>query len=240
MRTVTALILVLASLAPLLLSAQDPGKSVRLADRSDWWSILNENFDWPSDKPGDQALAADNFELAGISLEDDPSFRPVKEKFGQVVTVTRGNASSGRSQVCYVSERNPPAHLIFEEGELNLSFYLFAEGQAWNGQALCAESAQVTSALRTKSGLGLGMSPAEVERILGKPDIASANRLVYQREVKRQTSETKLANLRKEHSEMSDEDFHENFDSYDLETYIEARFSGDRLTYLAVSKAENY
>jgi hypothetical protein len=39
---------------------------------------------------------------------------------------------------------------------------------------------------------------------------------------------------------MSDKDFHDNYDSYELELYIEARFTSGKLSYLAVSKAESY
>ena len=234
-------VLIVASLTfPLFLLAQDTSTTVRLADRSDWWSILNENFYWPIDKPTNAELSADNFEIAGIKLEHNPTFRAVKAKFGRAVSAARGTASSGRYQICYVSDHKPAVRAIFEESELNLTFYLFEEGQSWNGQALCAESSQVTSALRTKSGLGLGMSVAEVERILGKADISSPTKLVYQREVEKRTPDDKLADLRTEHSEMSDKDFHDNYDSYQLELYIEARFTDGKLTYLAVSEADNY
>jgi hypothetical protein len=234
-------VLIIASLIlPLLLPAQDPGVTVHLADRSDWWSVLNENFYWPIEKPRSEELSTDNFEIAGFTLEHDPSFRSVRGKFGRGISATRGDASTGRHQICYVSDRKPPVRLIFEEGELNLDFYLFEEGQSWNGQALCAESSEVTSALRTKSGLGLGISPAEVEKILGKADISSATRLVYQRAVEKHTPDSKLADLRTEHPEMSDKELEENYGSYEVELYIEARFTDGKLTYLAVSKAENY
>jgi hypothetical protein len=39
---------------------------------------------------------------------------------------------------------------------------------------------------------------------------------------------------------MSDKDFHDNYDSYEQELYIEARFTSGKLSYLAVSKTENY
>jgi hypothetical protein len=234
-------VLIIASLiSPLLLPAQDPGATVHLADRSDWWSILNENFYSPIEKPRSEELSADNFEIAGFTLEHDPSFRAVKGKFGRAISASRGDATTGRHQICYVSGGKPAVRLIFEQSDLNLDFYLFEEGQSWNGQALCAESSQVTSALRTKSGLSLGMSQADVLQILGKPDISSAIKLVYQREIEKHTPENKLADLRTEHSEMSDKEFQENYGSYQVDLYIEARFTDGKLTYLAVSKAENY
>jgi hypothetical protein len=238
MRSLAALTIAVL-ISPLLL-AQDPGPTVRLADRSDWWSILNENFYWPVDKPGNLELGTENFEIAGLKLEHDPSFHSAKGKFGRAVSATRGDARTGRQQICYVSEHKPHVHLIFEEGELNLAFYLFEEGQSWNGQALCAESSQVTPALRTKSGLGLGMSRADVEQVLGKPDNVRDNRIVYQREVEKHTPDNKLAELRTEHAEMPEKDFRDNYGSYEVELYIEARFADGKLTYLAVSKAESY
>ena len=223
-----------------LLRAQDTSNTVRLADQSDWWSVLNENFYWPIEKPAGNQLSADNFEIAGMKLDRDPSFLSVKSKFGRTVTASRGTTSSARQQVCYVSQQNPPVRLIFEEGDLSLSFYLVAEGQGWNGQALCAESASVSANLKTKSGLGLGISTTDVVKILGNADISSPDRLVYEREIEQQTPNDKLTELRKEHSEMSEKDFHDNYDSYELELYIEARFTNGKLSYLAVSKTENY
>ena len=213
---------------------------VRLADQSDWWSVLNENFYWPIEKPRGDELSADNFEIAGMKLDRDPSFRSVKSRFGRTVTASRGATSSARQQVCYLSAEAPPTRLIFEEGDLSLNFYLVAGGQGWNGQVLCAESPQVSANLRTKSGLGLGISTAEVVKILGKADISNPDRLVYEREIEQPTPNDKLTELRKEHSEMSDKDFHDNYDSYEQELYIEARFTNGKLSYLAVSKTENY
>jgi hypothetical protein len=239
MRKLKAL-LTLAFAFSFLSRAQDTSNTVRLADQSDWWSVLNENFYWPIEKPAGTEISADNFEIAGRKLDHDPSFRGVKNKFGRTVTAARGSTSSARQQVCYLSGENPPIRLIFEEGDLSLSFYLVADGQGWNGQALCAESQQVSQNLRTKSGLGLGISTADVIRILGKADISNPDRLVYEREIEQQTPEDKLTTLRKEHSELSDKDFHDNYDSYELELYIEARFTNGKLSYLAVSKTENY
>ena len=239
MRKLKAL-LILGFAFSFLLSAQDTSNTVRLADQSDWWSVLNENFYWPIEKPAGDELRADNFEIAGMKLDRDPSFRNVKNKFGRTVTASRGSTSSARQQVCYLSQQNPPVRLIFEEGDLSLSFYLVAGGQGWNGQALCAESPQVSENLRTKSGLGLGISPVDVVKILGKADVSNPDRLVYEREIEHETPNEKLTELRKEHSEMSEKDFHDNYDSYEVELYIEARFTSGKLSYLAVSKTENY
>lgn len=238
MRTSRALVLLVLAFS-FFLVAQDTSNTVRLADRSDWWSVLNENFYWPIDKPSNGELNADSFEIAGFRLAHDSAFRAVRSRFGNAVSVARGQTSNGRYQICYTS-RDKDARLIFEQGELNLGFYLLGAGQGWNGQALCAESPQVSASLRTRNGLGLGISPADVLKILGTPDLSSETRLVYQREIEQRTPDDKLAELRKDHSEMSEKDFHDNYDSYELELYIEARFANGKLTYLAATKAESY
>lgn len=238
MRVLSALLLSFLISASVL--AQDTSNTVRLGDRSDWWSVLNENFEWPNNKAKGDELGAANFEIAGVNLEAETPFRNLRERFGWAVSAIRSKGNNGREQFCYVFGQSPSDRLVFEHGESNESFYLFTGGQPWNGQALCAGSTQLTSALHTKSGLGLGISPTEVEQILGKPDFSSPNRFVYYRDIEKHTPDDKLAQLRTEHSDLADKDFHDNYDSYDLELYIEARFTDGKLTYLAVSKGENY
>ena len=103
-----------------------------------------------------------------------------------------------------------------------------------------ARSAQVAPALRTRSGLGLGLAPTEVEQVLGKPDFSSPNRFIYYRDIEKQTRNDKLAQLRTEHSDLADKEFHDSYDSYDLELYIEVRFTDGKVSYIAVSRGESY
>ncbi len=238
MRPLAALIFIFSVAS--LVAAQDTRNTVRLADRTDWWSVLNENFEWPNDKPKGDEFSSANFEIAGIDLEKDEPFRHLRDGLGRAVSAIRSKGNNGREQICYTSSRGATVRLIFENGETNQAFYLFFDGQPWNGQALCAESAQVTAALRTKSGLGLGISPTEVEQVLGKPDFSTPNRFVYYRDIERHTPQDKLSQLRTEHSDLADQEFHDSYDSYDLELYIEVRFTEGKVTYLAVSRGENY
>jgi hypothetical protein len=226
-------------LLPLLLTGQSKEKAVRLEDHSDRWSVLNESFKSPKSKRLDIDLSPENFEVMGLSLDYDRSFQSVQNKFGQADIVERGDASTGRDQVCYLSEQHPEIHLIFEQGELNLVFYMIAGGEHWNGEAFCVKSRVVTAGVSTTSGLHLGMTRDDLEQVLGKPDLSANERLVYFRELKKKKSPTELAKLRTEHSELSDKEFHETYDSYDLYIYVEARFVDSKLTYLAVSKVES-
>ena len=223
---------------PLVVEAQIKQGRVRLEDHSDWWSVLNESFQTPKARRLDKDLAAGNFEVAGVSLDYDPSFKSIQNKFGHADIIERGDASTGRQQICYLSEQSPETHLIFEQGEVNLVFYLLAGGRHWDGEDLCAKSRVVTASTSTMSGLRLGISRDELEEVLGKSDLSDNEKLIYVRDVKKQTSPTELARLRTQNSKLSEKDFHETYDSYYLSIYIEARFLNSKLTYLAISKAE--
>lgn len=232
------LIGLLFAFCPLLLIGQSLKKTVRLEDHSDWWSVLNESFQLPKSKRLAKDLASQNFEVMGVHLDYSPSFKSVESKFGLVAIVERGDGATGRDQICYSSARSPDTHLIFEKGELNLVFYLIAGGKRWIGDNFCAKSPAVTSGVSTTSGLHLGMTRTDLEQLLGKPDLSANDKLIYFRELRKETSPTELAELRTKHPEMSAKDFHETYDFYNLNIYIEARLVGSKLTYLAASKAE--
>lgn len=167
--------------------------------------------------------------------KDDPM--QVEYKLGSVRSVERGDASTGREQLCYRSnKRNENLYLIFEYGEVDATFYLFEGGRNWNGSEFCASSRKVTRALGTPSGLRLGLTQKQVETILGKPDIVTSNRFVYFREVERKTTVAGFEEMRRDYPEqLNDKVAHEKFDFYTVETYIEARFGSAGLNYLVVS-----
>lgn len=212
------------------------GQSTRLEDHSDWWSLLNEDAPEMNVKSGKAGLSTRNFTIAGVSLEkDDP--KQVESKLGRVKSVERGDASTGREQLCYASSKGSEnLYLIFEYGEVDATFYLFAGGRSWTGREYCASTAKVSKALSTPSGLKLGLTRKQVEAILGKPDFAADGRIVYSRETERKTTVDEFQELRRDYPEqLSDQAAHEKFDLYTVETYIEARFGNTGLNYLVVS-----
>jgi len=153
----------------------EPPPSDSLHDNSDWFSDLrptshDEEEDAADATPTqERQIPASNFRILGITLSPDMSTQ-VAQKFGQYHEVQRGDASSGRSQACYVSASGEhKIHLIFEQGEIDSSVYLFVDGPDWYGSDRCIPSDLVSTHLATASGLRLGMTPAQVIAILGKP-----------------------------------------------------------------------
>ena len=211
-------------------------------DNSDWWSHLRTDDSGREVAVLKREPAATNFKILGIDLGDNGLFGKAVAKLGEAQTVHRGDASSGRSQICYTSlqDHENRIHLVFESGEVSDWFYLFAGGPDWKGSDVCAKSNLVTKNLSVASGLRLGQTPAEVKAILGKPSAVLANRIIYSFEVEKKTSAGDLDKLRHQNPSLSEEELHRNYDSYSLGVYIEARFAQSKLNYLAVSKTAVY
>jgi hypothetical protein len=218
-------------------------KPVRM-DSSDWWSYTRQE-ELPIEQPRrpvnfqSRKPVETNFQVAGITLGETWDFSAVRSKFGKATEVQRGDAASGRDQICYTSSTGN-VHLIFELGEVDSLVYLFKDGPKWNGGELCVTSKAVSEGTSTASGLRLGLQPEQVKKILGNPNIATPKKLVYYFGYREKTPPKALAELRKNHSEMNDAEFSKNYEYFDGEAYIEARFAAGRLNYLAISKSETY
>jgi hypothetical protein len=192
-------------------------------------------------KPGEIEPASSNFQILGIDLTYEDIFGKVAKKLGKTAMIFRGDASTARQQACYVSSTGASkTFLIFEQGEVELAFYLFADGRSWNGIDHCAESGLVARNIATSSGLRLGLTRAQVEGILGRPTAHDGDTLIYWNQVAKRSSPEELTRAREQYPKMTEKEFHENYDEYYLSAYIEARFVNSRLSYLAVKKSETY
>lgn len=218
--------------------ARQADNTVRL-DNSDWWSTSRSSDTGEEIKAQERELASPNFRVLGVTL-GETMFSRAATKLGKATTMERGDASTGRRQVCYSSPgAQEKIHLIFEQGEVGYTFYLFVGGPAWEGSDLCVASNAMSGSLATASGLHLGMTPAQVIATLGKPTKRRENELVYSFLVRMKTSPKDLKEARERNPEMSQKDFQANYGYYDLGTGILAKFTGSKLTYLAVSKVES-
>jgi len=234
----SAILLSIALLLPWSrLFSQNP-PATHYPDDSDWWSGLNPKNAEPEVTIQERELASANFRVLGIGLSEK-MFDQASSKLGKTKLVQRGDASAGREQACYVSSAGSEnVFLIFEQGEVDFTFYLFSDPRGWKGMDRCTPSTLISRALATASGLHLGQSPAEVIRILGKPSRRTKDELVYSLHAKKKKSAEDLRMARKNNPNMSDADFHSNFDFYDLGVGIDVKFSGGQLTFLAISKSE--
>jgi len=216
----------------------DLAHAVPQQDNSDWWSLLRSDDDEADITSEKREFKEANFRILGIELAET-MFSKAKERLGVAATIQRGDASSGRDQVCYVS---PPTeeqvHLIFEQGEVDFSFYLFEGGPSWDGSDRCLVSSKISRNVVTGAGLRLGQTRGQVIAILGKPTIEGKNTLTYSFSVRKKTSPEDLKQAQRYHPELDDKDLLKEFGFYDLNASVIAKFKEGHLTYLAVSKSE--
>lgn len=213
-------------------------------DDSDWWSRVTEAQDIdlsaPETHTQHRELLSSTLEIATVRVGTGEISRAAK-KLGRTVVVQRGDAAESRAQACYFS-KDSRAHLIFQEdGEgFGGAFYLFSGGPDWNGSRLCSRFSLDSQQIGTPSGLRLGLSPNEVEAILGKPSKASADKLTYILEAQRKTSPSALKQLRAQNPNLSEDEFRDDFGSYYVDSFVIAKFSDSKLDYLAVTRYESY
>jgi hypothetical protein len=211
---------------------------VRMNDSSDWWSILNEQAAQEFGDPQHREVSISNFVILGVALGEG-QFEKGAAKLGKGAIAERGDAASGRSQACYVAgDSSRTVHLIFEQGEVDYSFYLFEGGAAWTGSDRCVKSNLIPPNIKTSGGLGLGQSASEVEAILGSPSRRQSDKLVYNLETKQPFSAEDLRKFRESFPSLSEKELRDRFDNLYVSVYIEARFVESKLNYLVVSKSE--
>jgi hypothetical protein len=239
--------LALAIVMPLcaLLAGQWP-THIRQEDDSDWWSSYysapgsEENDNEKNKNAGiqEREIAPSNFQVLGITL-DEAMFSHAAAKLGEATDIKRGDASTGRDQVCYVSALDSEKiYLIFERGEVDFNFYLFTGGPSWHGIDFCVPSNMVSRSTSTSSGLHLGITPAQAIAILGRPTSRSANELSYTLHKRKKLLPEDLKTLRQQHPELTDREFAEEYGEYDLGVGADLKFVNSRLTYLTIGKSE--
>ena len=208
-------------------------------DNSDWWSLLRDLDSESGVKVQTREFPPATFTILGIPLGKTQFTRAVA-KLGAARTIQRGDAATGREQLCYVSQGNgEKVHLVIEQGELESVFYLFVGGPDWYGSDRCVQSTLVRRDVATGVGLRLGQSPAEVIAILGKPTKLAPSQMIYSFSVKKRTSPQDLADARRRNPEMSEKQIQDDFGAYYLGAFVLAKFEAGKLTYLAVSKGES-
>ena len=213
-------------------------RRVRLTENSDWWSGLRTIEEVDVGPTQEREVPGSNFKIAGIALEEN-FFELAAKKLGRTTVVERGDAAGGREQACYVSlGAGKKIYLIFERGEVDYSFYLFSSGKPWDGRELCVASERVSLQTSTVSGLRLGLTQKQVIAILGKPSLQRKDQLVYSLHATKKLTEEELKLVRKNHPDISDEELHRNYESYDWSAGLDFKFEDSKLTFLAVSVAE--
>ncbi len=194
-------------------------------DDTDWWSLIMPQglllATTKSDKP---SLA--NFTITGIDLGPG-SFDDVIPKLGISTVVMRGQTQMSREQLCYRSA-DGSTRLIFEHGERGEAFYMVGAGKDWSGSGFCKKSPIVTDALATQSGLHLGLTPAEITKILGHPSGESPGRQEWLWSGQFPVTADELARIKQRNPHLAITDADAKKLQHDLKAIIEVRYTNNR------------
>lgn len=221
-----------------MLCGQTPS-SVR-GDDSDWLSNQTYMVAPGNEKTQNRELAAATLQIATVKAGFGEIAR-AQAKLGRATIVSRGDAAGSRTQACYVAS-DSDTHLVFEEGGegFNASFYVFSGGPNWHGSELCSRLPFTSQEIQTANGLRLGLTPTQVEALLGKPSTVSPDKLTYDVAVKKKTPKSELEELRRRYGAgMSEKDFLESYGTYDVSSFVVAKFKASRLVYLGVTRSES-
>ena len=158
------------------------GSSLSRAD-DDWWSLLRDVKPSACKRPSREKPNGANFVIAGVNLRDGQPIDDAEKKIAKPWAISsRGDFGSSRDQICFKSTaKGGRLKLIFEQGPAGLpsDAYLIDGGPDWTDSYKCVVSQKVSEKLATASGLHLGMTAAEVEKILGKPCAESNDSVEY-------------------------------------------------------------
>jgi hypothetical protein len=207
---------------------------IYLNDNSDWWSEIPRAH---GGVPPGEFLAGppepQNFQILGISVwRSSPNWpQKIVRALGRATVIERGDASTGRHQICYKSAANyRRTSLIFESGECSESFYLFEEGGPFAGSDRCVSSTQVNQNLKTPAGLGLGLTPSGVVKLLGPHSLKRPDFFVYKYNLKMKRTKEEIESERREDPTLGLPDL-----EYDSDLSLLIRFRNGRLWYLYVT-----
>jgi hypothetical protein len=116
--------------------------------------------------------------------------------------------------------------------------YLIDGGPTWAGSEKCVESRKVSGKLATRSGLRLGTTAAEVEKILGKPCVESKDGIAYEFSSERLLTAKEKKQIRDEgldHVYPSEIDLDEPFSWFGT---VQIKFRGAKAYYIAILTGE--
>jgi len=168
-------------LALTLIASTSLGTTISVFDNSDWWSLLRETKPEACLTPSKKKPDGANFVIAGVDFRNGDAIDDAERKIAKPWAISsRGDASTSRDQICFKSAiEGGRFKLIFERGEIASAAYLIDGGPDWSESYKCVASKMVSEKLATASGLHLGMTAAEVEKILGKPCVESNDDIEY-------------------------------------------------------------
>jgi hypothetical protein len=166
--------------------------------------------------------------VQGLSLQT-LSWAAIEHTFGKAgpehFSETRGSA-----HICYTDAQGSDTAIEFALGEVGSSFRIFRRTAA--RRESCRKSSIVTPTLTTGIGLKLGLSQAEVNRILGEPDRVKGDAAVWEYSASRVLTADEIQHIKTASPSATTPS------KIDITTEITVQFVNARATSIRVAHSE--
>jgi hypothetical protein len=187
---------------------------------------------------GNVGHPSSQFEIVGFRIERD-TLKMVQEKLGTAPNLRNLRDASDGDAFCYMSPTEDETRVLFLSGPMGgwerLDSFAVISPQGVRGRKYdCVLSAEISEKISTPGGLRLGLTRAEVDRILGKPPKIMGHELIYEWLTKQKMTDEELAQTNKTFHSAEREAY------YDVETFISVRFLDGKLVFFQVQHDISY
>ena len=165
-------------------------------------------------------ISPSHLTILGLTLGTS-TLADIKTQLGDVAVIDRGDAGLSLRLACYIAANGDDTQLVFESGAMGgwtklTGFRIFLDKNRRDTPKQCRVSRRIGRHLRTAGGLGLGLSKAQVVKLLGLPAVTDNNKFTYESV----TTKRVLA------------------DTFDIQTVIEIDFDEMSVSSVNVSRTE--
>lgn len=182
-----------------------------------------------------------NFTILGFTLLKS-SFEDIRAKLGQTEGFQSELKEGVPLDICYRSnQKSDGTIVVFETDDMVITSFRIILGKApfrWRNK--CKKSPFISKNIQTKSGVKLGITQEQLEKILGnKPSMIIGNNLSFTYLGKRKMTNDEIEKLSKTFgAEAVKEDSH--FPYWNESCFINAKFLNSKLIDVTIGKIESW
>lgn len=183
-----------------------------------------------------------NFKLLGFTLLKS-SYKDIRAKLGQAKGFQTEQGEEAPLYICYKSNnRRDGTIVVFETGAMGgwekiVAFRLISDKTSFRWRNKCKKTPFVSKNIQTRSGIKLGITQKQLEKILGnKPSMIIGSNISFTYLAKQKMTNDEINKI----SEIFGQDAVKEDPYFDISSSIKANFAASQLTSVEISKIESY
>lgn len=183
-------------------------------------------------------IASGDTTILGFTIGHS-SLKDIQLKLGRASVIRASKEEESDVSICYISPTDGTV-LAFYSGPMGgwtdmTWFALWSREAEFAGRSRCAHSELVSHNLATASGIHLGLTKAELEKIEGTPTRATSTRYIYDYLCRRKMTEEEIEGFKTANN------WDVNKDPYfDRGSWLHAWYAGTRISRIEVGEIESY